>query len=65
MFFDEVIDNENREGFINTFLGYNHNRVILDGEFYEMQNMTSDNFPLLSPRAKRESVLDIRSDEWN
>ena len=65
MFFDEVIDNGNREGFINTFLGYNHNRVIADGEFYNMQNMTSDNYPLLSPRAKRESVLDIRSDEWN
>lgn len=35
------------------FAGYNHNLVIGDGEFYDMQNMTSDYYPVLSPRRKR------------
>lgn len=37
----------------SVFRGYNHNAVIGDGEFYEMRNMTSDLFPVLSPRAER------------
>lgn len=36
-----------------TFLGYNHSLRIGDGEFYDMENMTSDHYPLLSPRKKR------------
>lgn len=65
MFFNEVIDNGNTEGLLNTFMGYNHNPIISDGEFYDMENMTSDNFPLLSPRKKRESVLNISNDEYD
>ena len=38
---------------IDTFRGYNHNLRVADGEFYEMENMTSDFFPVLSPRGKR------------
>ena len=38
---------------LDTFKGYNHNLRIADGEFFEMQNMTSSNYPLLSPRGKR------------
>ena len=38
---------------LETFRGYNHNLRIEEGEFYEMQNMTSSNYPLLSPRGKR------------
>ena len=38
---------------LDTFKGYNHNLRIGDGEFYEMQNMTSAHYPLLSPRGKR------------
>ena len=33
--------------------GYNHNLRIGDGEFYDMKNMTSDHYPVLSPRQKR------------
>ena len=36
-----------------TFLGYNHNEVIQDGEMYDMQNLSGELFPLLSPRKKR------------
>lgn len=39
--------------FIDTFRGYNHNLRISDGEFYDMSNLTSDYFPLLSPREPR------------
>lgn len=38
---------------VDIFQGYNHNLRIRDGEFYDMQNMSSDNFPVLSPRGKR------------
>ena len=38
---------------IETFLGYNHNYRINEAEFYDMKNLTSSHYPLLSPRKKR------------
>ena len=38
---------------ISVFGGYNHNLHISDGEFYDMTNLTSDDFPVFSPRAQR------------
>ena len=38
---------------VDTFRGYNHNLRISDGEFFDMKNMTSDFYPVLSPRGKR------------
>lgn len=40
----------------NVFAGYNHNLVIGDTQFYDMQNMTSDNYPVMSPREERGIV---------
>ena len=40
----------------STFLGLNKNARIGDGEFADMQNMSSDNVPLLSPRQPRTVV---------
>jgi len=40
-------------GLVDVFTGYNHNLRIRDGEFYDMTNLSSDNYPVLSPRAKR------------
>ena len=37
----------------DAFLGYNHNLRIGDNEFYDMKNMTSDHYPVLSPRKQR------------
>lgn len=37
----------------DVFKGYNHNLRIGEGEFYDMKNLSSDNFPVLSPRCKR------------
>ena len=38
---------------VDAFRGYNHNLRISDGEFFNMKNMTSDYYPVLSPRGKR------------
>lgn len=38
---------------VDIFKGYNHNLRIGDGEFFDMKNMTSDHFPVLSPRKNR------------
>lgn len=38
---------------VDIFKGYNHNLRINDGEFFDMKNMTSDHYPVLSPRGKR------------
>lgn len=39
------------------FGGYNHNLRIGEGEFYDMKNLTSDYYPLLSPRDKRGTYI--------
>lgn len=44
---------------ISTFSGYNHKLTCADGEFYEMQNMTSEYYPVLSPRNKRAVVYQL------
>lgn len=40
----------------STFYGLNHTRKIGDGEAWDMKNMTSDYFPLLSPRKARAKL---------
>lgn len=42
-----------------TFAGYNHNLVIQPEQFYDMQNMTGDYFPVMSPRKKRGFIRNI------
>lgn len=44
--------NASRE-MIDVFRGYNHNLRIGDGEFYEMTNLSSADYPVLSPRQHR------------
>ena len=41
---------------IDVFGGYNHNLRIGDNEFYDMKNMSSDAYPLLSVRAQRGNI---------
>ena len=48
--------NTTRE-WVDIFLGYNHNLRIGEGEFYEMKNMSGDDYPILSPRAKRGTYI--------
>ena len=44
---------ENSRQMVDTFKGYNHNLRISDGEFFDMKNLTSDYYPVLSPRGNR------------
>ena len=43
---------------VDEFKGYNHNLRIGDGEFFDMTNMTSDHYPVLSPRGRRSVYTD-------
>ena len=43
----------NSRQIVDDFKGYNHNLRIGDGEFFDMKNLTSDYYPILSPRGKR------------
>jgi hypothetical protein len=38
---------------LDVFKGYNHNLRIGNGEFFDMKNLTSSHYPVLSPRGKR------------
>lgn len=42
---------------VDEFKGYNHNLRIGDGEFYDMKNLTSTYYPVLSPRTKRGTYV--------
>lgn len=37
----------------DAWMGYNHNLRIGEGELYDMENLSSDRFPVLAPRKKR------------
>ena len=39
--------------YTDVLLGYNHNRTIGNGEFFEMENLSSDEYPMMSPRKPR------------
>ena len=47
---------------VDTFLGYDHNLRIPEGAFYEMKNLSSDKYPMLSPRPGRATALNIMGD---
>ena len=52
---------ENSRKMIDVFKGYNHNLRIGDGEFFDMKNMTSDFYPVLSPRKKRGVYAELQN----
>lgn len=43
---------------IDVFKGYNHNVRIGEGEFYDMTNLSSDNYPTISPRKPRGTYVE-------
>lgn len=57
MFFPTINELNSSRSMTDTFLGYNHKERIGEGEFYDMQNLSSSSFPLLSPRCKRGTYL--------
>ena len=53
MHLSEMYEIPTSRALIEEFRGYNHNLRIAENEFYDMQNLTSTYYPLLSPRGKR------------
>lgn len=53
MFLPYVSSTAKKRTFQTSFYGYNHTEGCRDGEFYDMKNMSSDLYPVLSPRSKR------------
>lgn len=46
---------------VEVFGGYNHNLRISNSEFYDMSNLTSDVYPVMSTRGKRGIVKQLNS----
>ena len=65
MYYPNVEDNVNTREMISYFFGYNHNPVIEDGEMYDMKNLSSDHYPLLAPRKKRNVKMQLKNTEWD
>lgn len=53
MKYPTLYSKESSRQIVDIFKGYNHNLKIADGEFFDMKNLTSDHYPVLSPRHKR------------
>lgn len=53
MFYPNVEPNGNTRETVSQWLGYNHNFNLSDGEFYDMENLSSDCYPYISPRKIR------------
>ena len=49
----------------DVFAGYNHNRRIQDGEFYETKNLSTREFPLLANRQRRGTLSAIGNTSLN
>ena len=49
---------------IDVFGGYNHNLRIGEGEFYNMKNLTSSDYPVLSPRSPRGLYASPNADDY-
>ena len=62
MFYPTVEENGNTRETISQWLGYNHNYYTSDGEFYDMENLSSDNYPLISARAVRPALINADND---
>ena len=64
MYYPQIQDNGNSRQLIDSFLGYNHNYRVGLGEFYDMNNLSSDFFPVLSPRKIRPVVAEVSEDDY-
>lgn len=53
MLYPSLTEQRTQRDVVDVFRGYNHNLRIASSEFYDMQNMTSDAYPILSIRRKR------------
>lgn len=59
MFFPNIPENGNTRETVNQWQGYNHNYNLTDGQFYDLENLSSDCYPYLTQRKKRNTVMII------
>lgn len=59
MLFPQLNEVATQRMYCEEFMGYNHNLRIQDGQFYDMKNLSSDAYPLLTTRKKRGSVFQM------
>lgn len=57
MLFPKLNEIPTSRSVIDVWLGYNHNLRTRENEFYDMKNLTSTYYPVLSPRTKRGTYL--------
>lgn len=60
MYYPNVEDNGNSRSMIDTWLGYNHTYRPSQGEFFDMENLSNDAYPVLMPRKKRILLKDTK-----
>ena len=61
MIYPILPENSSTQLLTDAFGGYNHNLKISDGEFFDMKNLSSSHYPLLSNRTKRGKLAGIES----
>ena len=61
MFLPQVIEDNNTRAMIDTWLGYNHNYRANPGEFWDEENLSSDLFPLFTPRKIRPVLIEAEN----
>lgn len=53
LYLPELYEEDTSRSMTAAFLGLNRRLQIGDGEFYDMQNLTSDHAPVMSVRGRR------------
>lgn len=64
MYYPKLNQRSTRRVTTDTFLGYNHQMKIRDGEWYFTKNLTAMRYPMFSPRVKR-GVLGPVAEEYS
>lgn len=62
MYFPQHYEVARNREMTTVFGGYNHKLSCAEGEFYDMKNMTTDYFPILSPRTKRRKAWPVENE---
>ncbi len=57
MYLPTRLPESNNRAMVDTWRGYNHNYRIAGGEFFDMENMSSDYYPILTPRKRRSKLI--------
>lgn len=64
MFYKSLDYKANTKDTTRVFLGYNHTNQPADGEFYDMRNMSADEYPAIATRKRRTMNLTLASNDW-